>query len=253
MINEIKEAVWSPSYITYFVVTILATIVGLFIINRFVKKEKTLNLILKITAACLLVAVIINRVMICRYYINVLQDSRYNWSYLIFNTFCGLSSFVMALLVLFAKPNNPLFHFFLYVSTGGPIMTASYPEFLASQGFAEPASYTGLIHHTIALFLSLTLVMKRRFNPQMQKLYIYPLGYISCIVLGLFEIQVLKFPDAMNIEGSLVDSLPIFTSWWMLAISTTILVAICITLYLHFREHKSFKKIFIEFKSQFIE
>ena len=87
---------------------IISTIIcGLFVIlsYKFTKKESTKVILLKIVGIILFISIMTNRLsQVFRY-----SDSR--WYMIIPDSYCGMTSLVLSLAVIFGKKNNCVLHF----------------------------------------------------------------------------------------------------------------------------------------------
>ena len=75
----------------------------------------------------------------------------------------------------------------------------------------------------------------------MKRWYYSPLTYGFMMLLGVFEVFVLRFPEdshVMNLFAPILASQPILTSWWMLWIGYTFGVPLYLFGYEYFIIHK---------------
>ena len=179
--------VYGWQHITYMLISICLMILGIWATKKFTKKDSSLVLNIKITAGVLLFMIIANRVSI-----SIKED---NWLYLLPNTYCGVSSFVLALCVLFTKRDSAPMHFIFYMGFVGTILTFFYPDFI---GQAETLFFiptlTGLLHHTIGLYLILLMFATGYFKPSVKKWYAIPLGLCCYMSWGLFLYDIIGLP-----------------------------------------------------------
>lgn len=202
-------------HLTYLAITISLSVLVIVLIKLFVRTEKGLSLTMRIIGGILLCCVIVNRFMI--------SGHKGSYIYLIPDTYCGLSSFVLGLSLLFGKKNNIVFHFVCYVGFVGSVASLIYPDFLGqNESFMYPATITGLIHHSVMLMAITLMFITRYFVPTLKRFYVLPVGLAFMLVLGVFEIQVIGFPDAMQIKNPIIKGT--ILTWWFLA-SMLLLVA----------------------------
>ncbi|MBO4769571.1 MAG: hypothetical protein J5563_02175 [Clostridia bacterium] len=219
--------VYCTEHIVYLAVTLLLTVAGLAAVVRSVKSDRTLNVVTKLSAAALLAMICVNRVSVTAAQIRELEG--YTWLNLLPYTFCGLASAVLSLTVLFTKQerlnDSRVLHFISYFGIFGSVATVFYPDFLEKQTFWDIRSVSGLVHHSLMLWLILLLFSKKLVRPSLKKWYCYPVGYIFVMFIGLLEIEMLNFREAMNIGQPLVGSLPVITSWYFLFFLSSMVVA----------------------------
>lgn len=232
--------VFCPMHIIYLIVTLLLTIIGTLIIIYKVKSEKTKTYIITISAILLFIAISVNRISVT--YMQVKNDGD-SWIRLLPNTFCGLASLLLSVTVLVSKKdnlkNNVVLHFVCYYGFFGAIASDIYPDYLESQTFTDIRSLTGLLHHSLMLWLICCLLATKRIKPDIKKFICYPAGYAIVMILGVFEKYVLKFNHAMNIGSPLISSLPILTSWYIIGIVSTLGVFLIEFLYFYFSKRRT--------------
>lgn len=225
--GKMYPGVYCTAHILFLVIFAALVAAGLFLVGKFARTERQKNAAVLISAAFLLIWIVINRVSVTVVQIKNDPDT-YSLLNLIPYTFCGLASLVCSLCALICPKNNPLYNFICYFGFFGGVITLFYPDFLESQTFWDIRSFSGLMHHALMIWLTLLLLKTRRFRPDFRRVWIYPLGYTAVMTLGLFELEALGFPaGAMNISSPLLSSLPILTSWYTIfAVSTAVAVLI---------------------------
>jgi len=181
-------------HFTYLSVCIILMVLGICSVKKYVKSDKTLVLIIKLVALALLISILINR------YVQV--QSYDNWLYMLPNTYCGLSSTVLALSVLLTKRDSVFLHFIVYLGFIGGVLTLIYPDFIgqANSLFYMP-TFSGLLHHTIMTFLILLMAITGYFKPSIKKWYCVPLGLTCFMTWGLFLYDIVGI-GAMQIGNS---------------------------------------------------
>ena len=182
-------------HITYLLVTTLIFVTIIVLTKIYAKDKKTLTIVIKSMAALLLVAIIANRLSIVYkndtpYYLGLLPSS-----------FCGVSSLVLSLSVLFTKRDSAFLHFVVYIGFVGGFITLVYPDFIpqANSLFYFP-TISGLFHHTVMVFLVLLMSVTGYFTPSIKKWYAVILGLTCYMTWGLFLTDILKV-GAMTIGG----------------------------------------------------
>ena len=141
----------------------------------------------------LLIWIIINRLsQVYRY-----DDVR--WEQLIPDSFCGMTSLVLALAVLFGKKDNPVYHFVWALGLVGASVTIFNPTFL-DQGpsiFYLP-TISGLLHHSLALVMVAALLLFGQIHITYKKWYCVVLGFTCYMTVGAFLMAV--FTPELKIE-----------------------------------------------------
>ena len=103
-------------------VYLVLSIVTLIIIKHFVKDIKKQDIVVRCVGLLLFILFVWNRIE--------LVVSNNNWAYIIPNSFCVMSSFVLSLTVMFGKRNNIVLHFVVYLAFLGSVLTLIYPDFI---------------------------------------------------------------------------------------------------------------------------
>ena len=92
--------VFGKEHIIYLIVSTVIGAAGLLLIKRYAKTEKVRTIALKSIAFLLLVSILANRLS------QVFRYDQVRWYCIIPDSFCGMTSLVIALAVLFGKRNN---------------------------------------------------------------------------------------------------------------------------------------------------
>jgi len=193
-----QSTIFGLEHSLYFVFSNLIGIVALVLILKYCKTEKQRNIVMWAWAGILLAAAVIHRMILAFH-----PDSYPygGWQYLIPSSFCSMTSFALSLSVLLIKnKNHAFFHWLIYVSLLGGIITKFYPDWLFRDGFGHPATLIALLHHTISFYLSLLLIFQGRWKPNIKKWHYAYLGAAMYILLGYFLIEVLNVYASMGVR-----------------------------------------------------
>lgn len=199
--------VFGSVHLIYLGITLPLSAVGLYLAKRYAKTEKTKKIVLKTIAVMLLIWIVINRLS------QVFRYSDVRWEQIIPDSFCGMTSLVLSLAVLFGKKNNAVYHFVWALRLVGAVITLVYPSFL-DQGptvFYLP-TISGLLHHSIALVLIIALLLFEQIQITYKKWYCSLFGFTSYLTMGAFQISVLGLDDAFHIIEPMLDGTPL-TVW----------------------------------------
>ena len=221
-------------HFTYIGITAAVAAVGLFFAKKYAKTEKSQALALKGIAIALFIAIIANRLsQVFRY------ETAY-WESLIPDSYCGMTSLVLSLAVLFGKKDNNFYHFLWILALFGGISTIVYPSFI-NQGptiFYLP-TISGLLHHSLSATLAIALLLFKQIHITYKKWYCTLFGFTCYLTVGAFLIGCLGVSDAFHIYTPLISGTPL-TTWVMGPI-----YAVCYTLLLliieQVRKHRSNK------------
>ena len=201
--------VFGKEHIIYLIVSTVIGAAGLLLIKRYAKTEKVRTIALKSIAFLLLVSILANRLS------QVFRYDQVRWYCIIPDSFCGMTSLVIALAVLFGKRNNPVLHFSWLLGLFGGISTVIYPTFVIQHHsiFYLPTS-SGLLHHSFSAILVVALLMLRWIDITYKKWYCVVLGFTCYLTVGAFLMSVFDVSDAFHIVEPLLENTKL-TVWVM--------------------------------------
>lgn len=198
-------------HLTYLAITFSLCTLAVILIKIFVKDEKRLGITYKIIGSILFILIVWNRICIS------LRDS--NWWLLIPDSYCGLCSFLLSLVLMFGKKDNIFLHFICYIGLVGGLSAVLYPNFITQADyFLYPATISGLLHHTVMFFTIILMFITKWFTPTLKRWYVLPLGLGVCVFLGVFELKFFNIDDAFNILTPVIGNKDIYTYLICLAI-----------------------------------
>lgn len=220
--------VFGWQHIVYLLVFVAIAAVSLFFIKKYCVNKSSLIIAVKTTAALLLALIAWNRICIV-----ISSDDLFM---IIPNTFCGTTSFVFALAALLFKQDHPTLHCFVYCGFIGGLITIIYPDFLSqNQSFFYPNTISGLLHHSVSLYLAVLMLVTGWIKPNLSKWKYFPIGLAFMMVYGLFLLTAsgrLDDPnyDAMYIKHPLLEGTP-FTWYFVgaLLLLLHVIFLLCMT------------------------
>lgn len=201
--------VFGIEHFTYIGITTALAVTVLLLAKKYVKTERGQTVVLKSLAALLLIAIMMNRLS---------QVFRYNtvrWEQIIPDSYCGMTSLVLSLAVLFGKKDNDVLHCVWLLGLFGGISTVAYPTFIG-QGptvFYLP-TISGLLHHSLCATVTVAIFLFGRMRVTYKKWYCTLFGFTCYLSVGAFLIGCLNFSDAFHIFTPLLDGTPL-TTWVM--------------------------------------
>lgn len=222
-------------HFVYLAVFIIISAVSLVAIKLKVKNERTLGYIIKGVGGLLLALVVWNRFTI------VLKYDEPDWLSLIPNSFCGLCSFTFGISALAFKKDNPVFHCLVYLALWGCTLTMVYPDFIGqAESVFYPPTISGLLHHSVSLYLAVLMILTGWFRPSIRKFYCFPIGLAFFMTYGIFLIDCIGIESAMYIGEPLISD-TIFTWYFVgfLIMLITAAVLVAVELIKRKREKKS--------------
>lgn len=229
-------------HLVYLAVCLVISIASLVCIKIFVKDEKKQDIIVRCIGGLLLAMIVWNRIAIA-------ISNKNGWN-LIPDSFCGMSSLVLALSCILGKRNNAVLHFVVYLALLGDILTVFYPDFIGQNpSFFYPNTISGLLHHTIGLVLCILLFMTGWFKPDWHKWPNLVVGFLAYITLGAFLISVLGYDNAFYINSPILSGTPL-TVWVLAPIFAILYVVFMVCYYLISNKLSQKKKSKIEEKEK---
>jgi ABC-type uncharacterized transport system permease subunit len=111
-------------HILYIVISTVIGSGGLFIAYKYARNSKSQEIILKCIAMALFIAIMTNRIS------QVFRYDTVRWYCIIPDSFCGMTSLVLPLAVLFGKKDNNVLHFVWLLGLFGGISTVIYATFV---------------------------------------------------------------------------------------------------------------------------
>ena len=196
-------------HISYIVVSTILGCAYLLIAKKRAKTEKAQAYALKILAFALLVAIMTNRLS------QVFRYDEVRWYLIIPDSFCGMTSLVLSLAVLFGKRDNNVLHFVWLLGLFGGVSTVIYATFVG-QGptiFYLP-TISGLVHHSLSAMLVVALFLFKQIDVTYKKWYCTFFGFTAYMTVGAFLMQTFPMSDAFHIAEPLLSDTPL-TAWVM--------------------------------------
>ncbi len=193
----------------YVAITTLVAVLALLLAKRHLKTEKGQTIFLKSLAFLLLVSILANRLS------QVFRYGMVRWEQIIPDSYCGMTSLVLSLAVLFGKKDNKVLHFVWLLGFFGGVSTIVYPNFI-DQGptiFYMP-TISGLLHHSISATVVVAIFLFGWIRVTYKKWYCTLFGFTCYLTVGAFLIGCLGISDAFHIYTPLIDGTPL-TTWVM--------------------------------------
>lgn len=191
----------------YLLISVSVTVIGLFLAKKFAKTERSQKIVLKCIALALFAWILTNRLS------QVFRYSNTRWNEIIPESFCGMTSLVLSLAVLFGKKDNAVYHFIWFLALVGGVITVMYPTFI-NQGpsvFYLP-TISGLLHHSLSIAMVVALLMFKQINITYKKWYCTVFGFTAYFTVGAILMTVLNYSDAFHMVEPMIDGTPL-TAW----------------------------------------
>lgn len=210
-------------HFAYLAVFFTLATVGIICAKKFAKTEKSQNIVIKVMGIILFLSILASRLSITLY------CNPPKWHYIFPNQFCGMSSLVLSLAVIFGKKNNNVYHFVWFLALLGGILTMVYPDFLPQNpSFFYPPTITGMLHHSLSIVMVVILLVFNQIEISYKKWYCTLFGFTSYFTFGAFLIGCLGYDDAFHIITPILSGTPL-NAWLMAPIyivlyGTTVLI-----------------------------
>ena len=196
-------------HILYIVISTLIGGLGLFFAYKYAKTEKVQNIIIKSLAIALLISIITNRLS------QVFRDNDVRWYLIIPDSFCGMTSLMLGLAVLFGKKNNDILHGLWLLGIFGGISTVIYASFVGqNESFFYLPTISGLVHHSICAIVVVAIIMFKYIDITYKKWYCSAFCFTCYITVGAFLMHTFNLNDAFHIVEPLIPGTPL-TAWVM--------------------------------------
>jgi hypothetical protein len=199
--------VFGLEHFIYLCLVIIIMGLSLTFIKKKVRKDRTISLIIKGLGFFLLCAIIWNRISIA-----IGRDDIFLlWP----DSYCGTSSFVIAITVMFGKKDNIVLHGVAYLGLVGGLVTLIYPDFIdQADSIFYPMTISGLLHHTLMLWVILIMLITGYLKPSLKKWSSLPIGLCIFLTYGIFLITVIGLDDAMYINQPVLENTSL--NWFVL-------------------------------------
>ena len=194
-------------HILYMVITTVIAVVALLLCKKYASTERTQSIVLKVMAALLFVAIVTNRLS------QVFRYGQVRWYCIIPDSFCGMTSLVLALGVLLGKKNNNTLHFTWLLGLFGGVSTVIYATFLDQNlSFFYLPTISGLLHHSLSATLAVAILMFGYIDITYKKWYCTFFGFTAYLTVGAFLMHTFNMSDAFHIAEPLIPGTPL-TAW----------------------------------------
>ena len=196
-------------HFVYLSVFLIVSTIGLVCAKKFAKTERTQQILIKLMGVALFLSIFASRLSI------TLCGSNPKWHHMLPNQFCGMSSLVLSLAVIFGKKNNNVYHFVWFLALLGGTITMIYPDFLPQNpSFFYPPTITGMLHHSFSIIMVVMLLIFNQIEISYKKWYCVLFGFTSYFTFGAFLIGALGYSDAFHIRTPILRGTPL-NAWVM--------------------------------------
>lgn len=220
-------------HILYIIISTVVGSVTVLLGKKYALSETSQKIFLKTLALLLLAAITANRLS------QVFRYDTVRWYCIIPDSFCGMTSLVLALAVLFGKKDNCVLHFVWLLGLFGGVATVIYATFVDQNlSFFYLPTISGLLHHSFSAILVVALLLFRQIRITYKKWHCTFFGFTAYLTLGAFLMHTYELSDAFHIAEPLIPGTPL-TAWVMAPMYAAGygLILICVELYRRKKSH----------------
>lgn len=226
--------IYGIEHFLYILVSLLVMVILYRVIIKWASDEHKALVVIRIMGGVLFLAIMWNRLSIAL--------THGSFSGFLPGSFCGASSLFLSIGTMTLRKNSVFFHSVAFVGLYGGLTTLIYPDFIGqSDSIFYPMTISGLVHHTVMVFLIIMMVRLGFLKPELKKWHLMPIGLSFYMVYGLFLISELGYGDAMLITKPILSGTPL--NWFVLGLMTLSLHAGLLYLYVIIREHGFGRKV----------
>lgn len=213
--------IWGIEHILYLVICALILIPLMIILKKKLKDDKQIEIMFRIIGLLGLIAIILNRVS------SVIEEK--NAWLLIPSSFCGMTSFLTAMGLLFYGKNNNIIQAVWLIGFIGMISTFAYPDFVEDySNMFEFGCITSFLHHTITLYALISIFVFKYVYITIKKSWLQLAFGAVYIGTGFFLIFVGKVNHAFYLFNPAVSGtelyfaamLPIYVAVYLVIVGT---------------------------------
>lgn len=236
--------VYGIEHILYLLFSICLVVGVTLFAKRKIKTEKGLQLLIRLCGLVLFAMILYNRLSICvnsQYWYAPENGVFGRFQLILPNSFCGVTSLCLSLAVMFGRRDNIALHALTYLGLLGGLLTLAYPDFIGQDpSFFYSCTISGLLHHTMAVVLSVLMLSTGYVRPDFKKWYALPICFCIYITYGLFLVRVLSYGDAFYIYTEILDGTSL--NWWTMAVILFPVHLLWLFIYTKLTTHKGVRR-----------
>lgn len=201
--------VYGKEHVIYLIASTIIGAGSVILLKKYAKTEKAQSIALKIFAFLLFASILANRLS------QVFRYDQVRWYCIIPDSYCGMTSLVISLAVLFGKRDNPVLHFSWLLGFFGGVSTSFYPSYVSQHSsFFYLPTFSGLLHHSFCALVVVLLFAFNQIDVTYKKWHYVIFGFTCYITVGAFLMGFFGMSDAFHIVEPLLPD-TILTTWVM--------------------------------------
>ncbi len=223
---------WGIEHILYLIICAIILSITAIILKKKINNDKQIEIMFKILGFIGLVAIILTRIS--------LSIDENNYFYLIPDSYCGITSFLTSISLLFFKKNNIILHAVWLIGLVGMSASLLYPNFLSkTPNIFYFSTITCLLHHTITLFNIIMVFIFKYLTLTYKKAWtqiVFGSGYV---LLAFFLIYVCGIKEALNIFVPVVNNTKLYFAAMLPMYVVVYVVLIFIIEFIRYKNNKN--------------
>ncbi len=224
--------VYGKEHIIYLVLSTLVGALSVILLKKYAKTEKAQTIALKTVAFLLFASILANRLS------QVFRYGQVRWYCIIPDSYCGMTSLVIAIAVLIGKRDNPALHFAWLLGLFGGISTSLYPTYVSQDiSFFYLPTFSGLLHHSFCALTVVLLIAFKQIEVTYKKWHYVIFGFTCYISVGAFLMGVFEVSDAFHIVEPLLPNTSLTT--WVMAPIYLVCYGVILAVIEAVRKHKN--------------
>ena len=210
--------VFGLEHISYLLISIILLTLSTIILKKKIKDDNKIEIMFRIIGLIGLIVIILNRIAIS------LRDN--NFALLIPDSYCGMTSLLVSIGLLFFKKDNYFLHATWLIAIIGDLVSLIDPGFISNSPsiFYFP-TITSFLHHTITLYSTIMIFIFKYIHLDIKKAYVQLIALVFYLSAGLLLIYGFRLNDAYYINEAIIKN-TVLNTWVMLPIYAIIYLSI---------------------------
>ena len=223
--------IFGIEHILYLLISLIYFTIISILLKKYIKDENKINIMFKIIGLIGLILIILNRIALS------IRDN--NFILLIPDSYCGMTSLLISISLLFFKKDNYILHALWLIGIIGDLLSIIYPGFISNSPsiFYFP-TITSFLHHTYTLFSIILIFIFKYINLDLKKSWVQIIAFIFYIIIGLILVYGFNINEAYYIKEPILKNTPL-NIWLLLPIYTIIYLSIMIPLTIYKRNKRN--------------
>jgi len=199
-INSTYVNYFGPEHLSFLFISLFILIAFEVVNAIWIKSIKVKKIEMYVLASLVLIFQVLNR-------IGIIWDRNWDWWQILPGTICSITSLVLGISCLFYKKENPLFQSIPLLSIIGGLLNDIYPNYLQqNSSFFYLPTITGMIHHTLAIILSISLFAFGFVKLDKRKWYMLPVTFTVIFFYSLLVVELTPLEDCANITKPMLSN-----------------------------------------------